>query len=71
MVLKKGDVPRLVNTGLEKWLEQQLDGNIEDEELNAMLSKFEAINLTNTEVENIYPLNAQLIRFAVRDGVIP
>lgn len=67
---KDGDVGRVVSTGLEKWLAQQLDGTIEDEALNGMLSKFDAVNLTNTEVENIYPRNAQLVRFAVRDGVI-
>lgn len=67
---KEGDVAMVVNTGLEKWFEEQLDGQIEDESLNGMLSKFDAINLTNTEVENIYPRNAQLIRFAVRDGVV-
>ncbi|MDQ7950130.1 MAG: DUF1800 domain-containing protein [Pedobacter sp.] len=68
---KEGDVDRVVKMGLDKWLEQQLDGTIEDEALNGMLSKLDAINLTNTEVENIYPRNAQLVRFAVRDGVIP
>jgi uncharacterized protein (DUF1800 family) len=55
---------------LEKWFEQQLEGNLADTELDKMLGQYEALNLTNTEVENVYPRNAQLIRFAVRDGVI-
>ncbi|MES2416711.1 MAG: DUF1800 domain-containing protein [Bacteroidota bacterium] len=67
---KPGDVDFVVKMGLEKWLKQQLDGNIEDRELNNALDKFDDINLTNTEVENIFPRNAQLIRFAIKDGYI-
>lgn len=67
---KEGDIAKLVNMGLETWLEQELNGKTEDEALNMILSKFDAVNLTNTEVENIYPRNAQLVRFAVRDGAI-
>ena len=67
---KTGDVERVVKMGIDKWLNQQLDGSLEDDELNQALSKFEDINLTNTEVENIYPRNAQILRFAVKDGYI-
>jgi len=67
---KAGDVDAVVNEGLEKWLTQQLDGKQEDANLNQMLAKLEDINLTNTEVENIYPRNAQIVRYAVKDGVI-
>lgn len=67
---KPGDVDAVVKMGLEKWLEQQLEGNQADPELTPMLSRFDAINLSNTEVENTYPRNAQLLRFAVRDGYI-
>ncbi len=67
---KPGDVEEVVKLGLNKWLANQLEGNLEDAELNQALSKFEDINLTNTEVENIYPRNAQLVRFAVKDGFI-
>ncbi len=67
---KSGDVDAVVKEGLEKWFVQQLEGNQDDADLRGMLSKFEDINLTNTEVENMYPRNAQVLRFAVRDGVI-
>ncbi|MBC7616753.1 MAG: DUF1800 family protein, partial [Pedobacter sp.] len=67
---KTGDVDRVVKMGLDKWLGQQLDGSLEDNGLNQALSKFEDINLTNTQVENIYPRNAQLLRFAIKDGYI-
>lgn len=68
---KPGDIDAVVKMGLEKWFEQQLEGNQEDTELNPMLSRFDAINLSNTEVENVFPRNAQLVRFAVRDGYVP
>ena len=67
---KAGDVDEVVKMGLEKWLAKQLEGNLEDPELNQELSKFEDINLTNTQVENVYPRNAQLVRFAVKDGYL-
>lgn len=67
---KAGDVDMVVKEGLEKWLRKQLEGKQNDDNLNQMLTRFEDINLTNTEVENIYPRNAQVVRFAVRDGVI-
>jgi uncharacterized protein (DUF1800 family) len=67
---KTGDVALVVKTGLENWLEQQLEGNTADADLDKMLGQYDALNLTNTEVENIYPRNAQVVRFAVRDGVI-
>lgn len=65
---KPGDVDRVVKMGLENWLQQQFDGNLNDEDLNQALRKFDAINLTNTEVENIFPRNAQVLRFAIKDG---
>jgi uncharacterized protein (DUF1800 family) len=67
---KEGDIDLMVKEGLEEWLAKQLDGNQADADLNQMLSKYEDINLTNTEVENIYPRNAQVLRYAVKDGFI-
>lgn len=67
---KNGDVDFVVKTGLEKWFETQLEGILNDQELNQMLLKYDAINLSNTEVENLYPRNAQVVRFAVKDGYL-
>lgn len=67
---KPGQVEEVVSMGLEKWLNEQLAGNIDDSALNQELAKFDDINLSNTEVENKYPRNAQLVRFAVRDGYL-
>ncbi len=67
---KPGDVADVLKIGLEKWLNQQFEGNLKDDDLTAKLKVFDAINLSNTEVENLYPRNAQLVRFAVRDGAV-
>lgn len=64
------DVDAVEKMGLEKWFEQQLKGNFSDQELNQKLSNYDAINLTNTEVENTYPRNAQLINLAVKSGYL-
>ncbi len=64
------DIDEVVKIGLEKWFSQQLDGKIEDEQLNKALSQYSDINLTNTEVENIYPRPGQAVRMAVKEGVI-
>lgn len=67
---KEGDIEELTKMGLEKWLDKQLNGDLKDADLEQRLAQFDAINLTNTEVENVFPRQAQIIRFAVRDGFI-
>jgi len=67
---KTGDIDHVVEMGLEKWFMLQLDGNLDDKELNEKLAQFEDINLTNTEVENKYPRPARVLRMAIKDGAI-
>jgi len=67
---KAGDIDEVLKMGLEKWFLQQLDGDLTDKDLDAKLTAFDAINLSNTEVETLYPRNAQVVRFAIRDGAI-
>lgn len=66
----EADIDAVEKMGLEKWFEQQLKGNFTDKELQQKLSSFDAINLSNTAVENIYPRNAQLITLAVKNGYV-
>ncbi|MBE9598982.1 DUF1800 domain-containing protein [Pedobacter sp. MC2016-24] len=66
----EGDVDAVLKIGLEKWFQQQLDGKIKDDSLNTLLHKFDAINLSNTEVENQYPRPGLAVRMAIKDGVI-
>ena len=67
---KPGQVEEVAKMGLEKWLKKQLEGNLDDQELNQMLSKYDAINFTNTEVENVFPRPPSLRRFAINDGYL-
>lgn len=68
---RPGDVDEVMEMGLENWFLQQLAANQDDARVNKMLSNFDALNLSNAEVVKIYPKNAQLLRWAIRDGVIP
>lgn len=65
-----GDIDKVLKIGLEKWFTQQLAANQKDERLENMLSSYDALNLSNAEVIKIYPKNAQVLRWAIRDGVI-
>src|SRR5438132_7302461 len=42
-----GQIDEVVNMGLEKWFEQQLEGNIADDALNQRLAGYDAIKLSN------------------------
>jgi uncharacterized protein (DUF1800 family) len=65
-----GQVDAVVKMGLEKWFAQQLEGNQPDDSLGLMLDSYDALKLTNEEVINTYPRAGQVVRMAIRDGVI-
>lgn len=44
------DIDAAVKMGLEKWFLQQLKGNLADDSLDLMLKSYDAINLSNTHV---------------------
>ncbi len=56
--------------GLEKWFAQQLEGNLPDDSLGQVLDRYDALKLTNEEVVNTYPRAGQVVRMAIKDGVI-
>lgn len=66
----RADIDAVVKIGLENWFKQQLSGNLSDKDLQAKLAVYDAINLSNTAVENIYPRNAQLINLALKNGYL-
>jgi len=67
---RPGDIDEVLKIGLEKWFTEQLAAKQNDDELNKMLSSYDAINLSNSEVIKLFPKNAQVLRMAIRDGVI-
>ncbi len=67
---RPGDLDAMLKIGLEKWFEQQLNGKLADDDLNQQLKPYNAIDLSNQEVENTYPKGAKVLRMAIKDGYI-
>ena len=65
-----GEVEEVSKIGPEKWFAQQLDAQLPDDSLNQLLNKYDALKLSNTEVVAQYPKGAQILRMAIRDGVV-
>lgn len=65
-----GQVDEVVKIGLDKWFKQQLDGELPDEELNQMLNNYDALKLSNTEIENTFPRNPTVKRLAIKEGYL-
>jgi len=65
-----GQVDAVVRMGLEKWFAQQLDGTLSDDSLDQALDHYDALKLTNEQVINTYPRAGQVVRMAIRDGVV-
>ena len=66
-----GQVDEVVKMGLEKWFTQQLNGGIADDSLKARLVDYDAINLTNTEINTIFPRPIQVLKMARDEGFVP
>lgn len=65
-----GQIDEVVNMGLEKWFEQQLTGSLADDSVNQRLSGYDALKFSNTQIVNTFPRGAQVIRMAIKDGVV-
>lgn len=67
---KPGEIEEVVKMGLGKWFKKQLDANLKEEELGKMLADYDAINFTNSEVDDIFP-KAYIIRSrAIKEGFL-
>lgn len=65
-----GQVDEVARMGLEKWFDQQLKADLPEDSLEAQLAPFDALTLSNEQIALTYPKNGQVIRMAVRDGII-
>jgi uncharacterized protein (DUF1800 family) len=65
-----GQVDVVAQMGLENWFAQQLAAQLPDDSLEQVLSGYDALALSNEAVAAAYPRNGQVIRMAVRDGVV-
>jgi len=65
-----GQVDAVLKMGLENWYQQQLKADMPDDSLNQVLDKLDAIKLTNAQIVEEYPKGGQVLRMAVKDGII-
>ena len=65
-----GQIDAVVQMGLEKWFQQQLNANMADDSLNQVLSQYDALKLSNAEIVAIYPKPGAIARMAVKSGII-
>jgi len=63
-----GQVDEVVNMGLEKWLSQQLKGNLPDDSLNQMLTGYDALSMTNKQIMEHFPRPGAVIKMAGKNG---
>lgn len=65
-----GEVEEVAQIGPEKWFATQLNAQLPDDSLTQLLDKYDALKLSNAEVLTQYPKGAQVLRKAVKDGVV-
>ena len=67
---RPGEVERVAKMGPEKWLAQQLKGNLPDAELEKRLEAFPALKMTQEEMSKVYLQNGRLRRMMAKEGII-
>lgn len=65
-----GQIDEVVNMGLEKWFEKQLEGSLQDDVLNDKLASYDALKLTNEQIVNTFPRPNQILQMAAKEGKI-
>jgi uncharacterized protein (DUF1800 family) len=67
---RPGEVDEVVNMGLEKWLQEQIDGKLPDEEVARRLTGYDALALNNEQIVNTYLNAGQIIRMAAKNNLL-
>ena len=67
---RPGDIDRVVAQGLEKWLADQLRGDLRDPGVDAKLASFKSVKLSARQLAETYPNPPQLLREAERAGIV-
>ncbi|MBS1558315.1 MAG: DUF1800 domain-containing protein [Bacteroidetes bacterium] len=61
-------VDEVVSIGLEKWVDRQLNGEVDDHDVNTRLKGYDALALSNAQVVVQFPRNPLLQNMALADG---
>jgi uncharacterized protein (DUF1800 family) len=64
------EIDNVVSQGLEKWFDKQLNTSFDDTDLKKRLQQYPALTLTNAQLTSRYFRNGQIIKMAIKDGVI-
>ena len=67
---RPGDVDKVVEMGIEVWLERQLAGGLADPQVERRLEGFRSLGLSTREMVETYPNPGMVLREATRAGVI-
>ena len=67
---RPGEVEKVAKMGPEKWLAQQLKGNLPDAELDKRLEAFPALKMTQEEMAATYVQNGRIRRIVAKAGLI-
>lgn len=69
---KPGQVKEVAEMGLDKWLQQQLNGGLPDEEVTRRLpaANYEALAMNNETIVNTYLNAGQIIRIAAKNNLL-
>jgi uncharacterized protein (DUF1800 family) len=64
-------IDEVVNMGLEKWFQQQLNGNLSDDEVNKRLQSYDALTMSNETIVNTFLKPGDLLKVAAKNNIIP
>ena len=67
---RPGEVEKVAQMGPEKWLAQQLKGNLPDAELDKRLEAYPALKMTPAEMQAIYVRNGLVRSMMEKEGLI-
>lgn len=67
---RPGEIDRVAAEGLEKWFKSQLDASLPEDSLLIMLAPFDALQLSNEQIVDIYPRGGREVRMAIKDSII-
>ncbi len=67
---KPGEIDAVVKVGLELWLEQQLDGYLNDSAANNRMTLMNTLQLSNETIANTYLTPGQILRLAVKHNLV-
>lgn len=65
-----GQIDEVVKMGLESWFQKQLEASNPDGKTKKMLAGLASLQMSNADIVKTYPRGGQVLRMAIRDGVV-